>query len=69
MTADLYDAGYKDQVNVDFSATAIETMKKRYEELGLEWKAMDVRNMDFEDEVFDVAIDKVGLYELGGGPV
>ena len=59
MAADLFQAGYDDQVNVDFSRTAIKIMEARYESLRLEWQVMDVRQMVFGDNEFDVAIDKV----------
>jgi EEF1A lysine methyltransferase 4 len=60
LTADLYHAGYQDQVSIDFSSQAIETMKARHEDLHLDWREMDVRHMEFADATFDVAIDKVG---------
>ena len=59
MTADLYGAGYHDQVSIDFSPTAIESMKQRHGDLDLQWEVMDVRRMSFEDTEFDAAIDKV----------
>ena len=59
MTADLYHVGYHDQLNIDFSPNAIEAMKAKHGDLKLGWKVMDVRKMDFQDSMFDVAIDKV----------
>ena len=60
LTADLFSLGYRDQVSIDFSSKAIEAMKQQHADLGLDWRVMDVRQMDLENDVFDVAIDKVG---------
>lgn len=36
-------------------------MKERCAEMTeLDWRVMDVRDMDFDDATFDFAIDKVG---------
>jgi EEF1A lysine methyltransferase 4 len=64
MTVDMHNAGYRNQVSVDFSPKAIDTMKTRHSDLSLQWKVMDVRKMDLEDASFDVAIDKVGSSAL-----
>lgn len=61
MTADLYNAGYKKQSNIDFSSVAIASMKDKHAAmLELDWRVMDVRKMEFADCTFDFAIDKVG---------
>lgn len=36
-------------------------MEFKYEELGAEWKVMDVRNIDFGPQTFDIAIDKATM--------
>lgn len=36
-------------------------MKSKYQSLDLDWKVMDVRNLEFLDSSFDVAIDKSTL--------
>jgi EEF1A lysine methyltransferase 4 len=60
LTSDLYNIGYKNQCSIDFSHTAIEVMKEKHKNIAsLEWKVMDVRNMDLGNEKFDIAIDKV----------
>lgn len=58
LTADLYHVGYHNQVSIDFSSNAIDIMKDRHRDLNLEWTVMDVRQMNFGDAEFDVAIDK-----------
>ena len=61
MTVDLYQIGYHDQLSIDFSPNAIEAMKEKHSDLGLDWSVMDVRKMEIGDSTFDVAIDKVSL--------
>jgi hypothetical protein len=57
---DLYNLGYENQCSVDFSPVAIDFMKEKHKDIKtLEWRAMDVRKMEFEEETFDCAIDKV----------
>ncbi|KAN0088629.1 S-adenosyl-L-methionine-dependent methyltransferase [Tylopilus felleus] len=57
---DMWEDGYKNIVNVDYSAVVIEQMRARHAELhpGMEWHEMDVRALSFEDASFDIAIDK-----------
>ncbi|OAQ96023.1 hypothetical protein LLEC1_03762 [Akanthomyces lecanii] len=61
---DLAGRGYSNQLCVDFSAVAVETMSKRHADHGLsdkiEWKKLDVRCMeqDISDTSIDVAFDK-----------
>ena len=60
LPADLFSFGYHNQVSIDFSAIAVDTMRSRHADLGssLEWLVRDVRNMQFSNQSFDVAIDK-----------
>lgn len=58
LTTDLFHTGYRDQVSIDFSEAAIHIMEQRNQDLGLQWTVMDVRSMTFEDNSFDIAIDK-----------
>ncbi|KAG9312858.1 S-adenosyl-L-methionine-dependent methyltransferase, partial [Chiua virens] len=57
---DMWEDGYRNIVNVDYSAVVIEQMRARHAELRpeMEWHEMDVRNLLFEDASFDIAIDK-----------
>ncbi|CAK7213641.1 hypothetical protein SBRCBS47491_001874 [Sporothrix bragantina] len=50
--------GYKDQLCVDFSATVISLMEKRYAGRAMQWREMDVRKMDIWPQTVDVAFDK-----------
>jgi hypothetical protein len=50
---------YKSQVSIDFSPVVIDQMKVKHP--GMEWEVMDVRDMTFQDSVFDLAIDKATL--------
>lgn len=56
----MYLDGYKNVTSVDFSEICIESMHQKFaDKLELEWKVMDVRQMDgLQPETFDYAIDK-----------
>ncbi|KIP02687.1 hypothetical protein PHLGIDRAFT_32105 [Phlebiopsis gigantea 11061_1 CR5-6] len=60
LSEDMYDDGYKNIVNVDYSGILIEKMRRKHQEVrpGMEWLEMDVRELKFNSESFDVAIDK-----------
>ncbi|THU86245.1 S-adenosyl-L-methionine-dependent methyltransferase [Dendrothele bispora CBS 962.96] len=60
LSEEMYDDGYKNIVNVDYSAVVIQQMQKRHREVRpeMKWHEMDVRDLKFEEETFDVAIDK-----------
>ncbi|KIK61663.1 hypothetical protein GYMLUDRAFT_73176 [Collybiopsis luxurians FD-317 M1] len=60
MSAEMYDDGYHNIVNIDYSSVIIDKMKERYRESrpGMEWHEMDVRQIRFDNDTFDVAIDK-----------
>ncbi len=58
---DLYDAGYKNVINVDISSVVIRQMNERNRELRpeMEFLVMDICDMSpFESNSFDIAIDK-----------
>ena len=58
---DLYDAGFKNIVNVDISSVCIDQMNERNNELRPEmrFQVMDICDMsEFESNSFDIAIDK-----------
>ncbi|KAJ6592328.1 S-adenosyl-L-methionine-dependent methyltransferase [Mycena vulgaris] len=63
LSQDMYDDGYTKIVNTDYSRVVIEQMRARHSVLrpGMEWLEMDVRDLDFADDAFDVAIDKVTM--------
>ncbi|KAL0953390.1 hypothetical protein HGRIS_004629 [Hohenbuehelia grisea] len=60
MSEEMWDDGYKNITNVDYSSVIIEKMRRQHEEVRpeMQWLQMDVRKLDFEDGSFDVAIDK-----------
>lgn len=56
---ELYDKGFKNIKNIDFSNNVIKKMKKRNKKRGeMSWVVMDVFEMSFEKESFDTIIDK-----------
>ena len=60
MTEQMYDDGYHQITNIDISKTCIKNMSLRNQKSrpGLKWEVMDVRNLSYPDETFDVIIDK-----------
>ncbi|EAU90311.1 hypothetical protein CC1G_08993 [Coprinopsis cinerea okayama7 len=60
LSEEMYDDGYENIVNTDYSDVLIEQMRTRHSETRpkMEWHEMDVRDLKFEDGSFDVAIDK-----------
>jgi len=70
MSSRLYASGFKSITNIDVSATVIGEMQQKYpaaEYPGMEWAAMDARKMAFEDQTFDVAVDKGTLDAVAAG--
>ena len=57
---DLYKRGFKNIVNMDYSPIVIENMSEKYakEMPEMTWVTMDVRDLKFEKEHFDIVIDK-----------
>ena len=61
-SADLYDAGYKHIVNIDYSEVVIQRMKLVHADRSLmQWEVMDMTHLTFPDELFDVVIDKAAM--------
>ncbi|EIM86845.1 S-adenosyl-L-methionine-dependent methyltransferase [Stereum hirsutum FP-91666 SS1] len=59
LSEDMYDDGYKNIVNIDYSDVVIERMKSRHSvRPEMEWHEMDIRDLKFENNSFDIAIDK-----------
>ncbi|KAI9062509.1 S-adenosyl-L-methionine-dependent methyltransferase [Trametes sanguinea] len=60
LSQDMYDDGYKNIVNTDYSGILIEKMRHKHEHSRpeMEWHEMDIRDLKFDDDSFDVAIDK-----------
>lgn len=51
-------SGFKHVVSIDISGIVIEKMKNRYKSKCHEWITMDVTDMKFEDDSFDLIFDK-----------
>ncbi|RDB23661.1 Methyltransferase-like protein 13 [Hypsizygus marmoreus] len=59
LSEEMWEDGYKNIINIDYSSVVVEQMRKRHRERPeMEWHEMDVRNLQFDDDSFDVAIDK-----------
>ena len=56
----IFNAGYKNIVNIDFSGVVISNMQKKYRKCeGMQYLVADVRNLGlFADESFDFIFDK-----------
>ena len=66
-SADLYDAGYEDIVNIDYSATVIHAMRAKHATARpkMQWVVMDMTDMSsLDDASFDVVIDKAAMDAL-----
>ncbi|OQS05843.1 hypothetical protein THRCLA_02069 [Thraustotheca clavata] len=65
---DLYDAGYTNIVNLDFSSVVIERMSAKYSESRrlMKWAVGDMLKLPefFESNSFDVVIDKAAMDAL-----
>lgn len=62
MSGDMYSAGYHSITNIDYSSVCISTMSARHSDcLGMTWHEMDVRQLSFPDESFDVVLEKATL--------
>jgi SAM-dependent methyltransferase len=60
LSEEMWDDGYQNIVNVDYSSVVITNMQQRnaHRQPGLDWLEMDVRDLKFDDSSFDVVIDK-----------
>ncbi|KAJ3539701.1 hypothetical protein NMY22_g4618 [Coprinellus aureogranulatus] len=60
LSEDMWEDGYHNIVNTDYSDVLIQQMKERHGESrpSMEWHEMDVRDLKFDDASFDIAIDK-----------
>ncbi|CAI9776988.1 unnamed protein product [Fraxinus pennsylvanica] len=62
----LYDLGFRNITNVDFSKVVISDMLRRNvrDRPEMKWRVMDITSMQFVDESFDAILDKGGLDAL-----
>jgi SAM-dependent methyltransferase len=60
---DLYDAGYHNIINIDYSARVIASMREQHSESrpDMQWIINDMTNLTFADSSFDVIIDKAAF--------
>lgn len=64
-SADLYDNGCTDIINVDFSETLIASMREQnLARPKMRWEVMDMTMLSFADDSFDVVFDKGALDAL-----
>lgn len=62
---DMYNDGYKNIHNFDFSPIVIDQMKERYSHLeDMKWFVDDMRKMNIPDNSYDTILDKGGLDAL-----
>ena len=67
LSTDMYDNGYKNITNVDFSKVVIEQMinKNGVERPQMTWQVLDITDMSvFETDTFDIVIDKSTIDSL-----
>ncbi|XP_075214630.1 eEF1A lysine and N-terminal methyltransferase homolog isoform X2 [Lycorma delicatula] len=65
LSIDMFDAGYRDMMNIDISNVAIKQMQRKCKKrTGLVFKQMDVQKLLFEDSKFSVILDKGTLDAL-----
>mmetsp|Transcript_33538 Transcript_33538/g.38118 ORF Transcript_33538/g.38118 Transcript_33538/m.38118 type:complete len:234 (+) Transcript_33538:298-999(+) len=58
LSEDMYNDGYSAIYNIDISSVVIDTMKARCADTSMVWEVMDVRDLKYPDNFFDLAIDK-----------
>eukprot|EP01039_Chlorochromonas_danica_P000712 gene712-774_t len=65
-SADLYDAGFHQITNIDFASSVIERMQTIHETIRpeMKWMVMDMTDLTFPNESFDVVIDKAAMDAL-----
>ncbi|BGP11240.1 hypothetical protein JCM10049v2_007141 [Rhodotorula toruloides] len=62
LSRDMYDDGYRNIANVDYSSVVIEKMRRVNAGCeGMTWTVGDVRALPFEDQSVDVCFDKATL--------
>nr|XP_002130342.1 methyltransferase-like protein 13 [Ciona intestinalis] len=59
LSEQMYNAGFNKIMNIDISQTVIKQMRlKNKDKTEMDWKVMDVTNMDFENGQYSVVLDK-----------
>lgn len=62
----MYDHGFRTMYNIDISPICIEQMSQRNSQSRptLVWQVMDCTNLEYEDEFFDIVIEKSTIDSL-----
>mmetsp|Transcript_97721 Transcript_97721/g.203911 ORF Transcript_97721/g.203911 Transcript_97721/m.203911 type:complete len:383 (-) Transcript_97721:46-1194(-) len=58
MSQEMHEAGFRKIENIDIAASVVEKMKVQFASLELEWKVMDATALEYQDNSFDLSIDK-----------
>ncbi|OMJ30127.1 Methyltransferase-like protein 13 [Smittium culicis] len=58
LSEDMYNDGYSEIVNIDFSEVVIDQMKERCSQTTMKWEVMDVLDLKYNSNEFDAIIDK-----------
>lgn len=62
LSEEMYDAGFRNIVNVDISGVVVEQMRQRNKQRPLmQWLEMDALDLGFAEQSFDVVLDKSTL--------
>ncbi|XP_030832553.1 EEF1A lysine methyltransferase 4-like [Strongylocentrotus purpuratus] len=65
LSLEMYEDGYHNIVNVDFSSVCIEKMKEKHQHCPImQWMVMDIKDLKFPDCSFDVVLEKGTLDAL-----
>ncbi|XP_026387875.1 methyltransferase-like protein 13 [Papaver somniferum] len=66
LSENVYDAGFQNITNIDFSKVVISDMLRRNIRTrpSMKWRVMDMTQMQFKDGIFDAVLDKGGLDAL-----
>jgi SAM-dependent methyltransferase len=65
LSNDMYDDGYANITNIDFSATVIAHNRERSaHRTGMKWLVMDMLDLQFPDSYFDIVLDKCAMDAL-----
>ena len=63
LSEDMYNDGYRNIVNIDFSSIVINNMKRKCQGLvDMDWIVMDITNMSFAPCSFDVVVEEALLH-------
>ena len=58
-SSDMYQEGYQNITNIDYSSVCIKKMKEKHKNcVEMEWLEMDMFDLQFHDNTFDVVIEK-----------